>query len=111
MIASVKSNSVISRTTLQLLHVLGRWSEILNEGGAVDSIYFDFTKAFDTVPHAHLISKLYMYNISPIVIDWVKAFLTDRNQQVRVSSNCSRPRKVWCSTGQCSRAYPLCDVH
>ncbi len=56
-------------TILQLLHVLDRWSEILDEAGAVDSIDFDIAKAFDTVRHAHLISKLHMCNISPIVID------------------------------------------
>ncbi len=82
----------------------------MDEAGAVDSIYFDFTKAFDTVPHAHLISKLHMYNISPIVIDWVKAFLTTRTQQVRVASNCSRPREVCSGVPQGSVLQPILFV-
>ena len=38
-------------TTLQLLHVLQIWSEILDQGGSLDIIYCDFMKAFDKVPH------------------------------------------------------------
>ena len=41
-------------TTLQLLYVLERWTEILDNGGSLDAIYFDFMKAFDTVPHKRL---------------------------------------------------------
>ena len=45
-------------TTLQLLKVMDEWSKILDEGDALDAIYFDFKKAFDTVPHRRLIHKM-----------------------------------------------------
>ena len=38
-------------TVLQLLHVIDRWMETLDNGGSVDIIYCDFMRAFDTVPH------------------------------------------------------------
>jgi hypothetical protein len=38
-------------TVLQLLKVLDRWTEILDEGGCIDVAYCDFMKAFDKVPH------------------------------------------------------------
>ena len=41
-------------TVLQLLHVLDTWVKNL-EGGQIDVIYTDFTKAFDKVPHCRLI--------------------------------------------------------
>ena len=46
-------------TTLQLLLVMEEWTEILKKGGvAIDTIYMDFMKAFDKVPHKRLITKL-----------------------------------------------------
>ena len=37
-------------TVLQLLQVLDKWTEILDKGGCVDTIYCDFMTAFDNVP-------------------------------------------------------------
>ena len=34
------------------------WTEILDKGGAIDTIYMDFVKAFDKVPHKRLINKI-----------------------------------------------------
>ena len=42
-------------TTLQLLKVMNEWTEILDNGGSIDSVYMDFMKAFDKVPHKRLI--------------------------------------------------------
>ena len=44
-------------TTLQLLKVMNEWTEILDNGGSIDSVYMDFMKAFDKVPHKKLIKK------------------------------------------------------
>ena len=41
--------------TLQLLRVLDGWTEILDNGGSIDMIYFDFMKAFYKVSHNRLI--------------------------------------------------------
>ena len=45
-------------TTLQLLKVLDDWTRSLEKGKQIDTIYMDFKKAFDTVPHWRLIGKL-----------------------------------------------------
>jgi sarcosine oxidase/L-pipecolate oxidase len=44
---------------------------------------FDFTKAFDTVPHDILCNKLKTLPINPYIINWID-FLTNRHQQVVV---------------------------
>jgi hypothetical protein len=42
-------------TTLQLLKVMDEWTKILDKGGKIDSVYMDFMKAFDKVPHRRLL--------------------------------------------------------
>ena len=44
-------------TTLQLLKILDKWTEILDAGGQIDIMYMDFMKAFDKVPHRRFIAK------------------------------------------------------
>ncbi len=44
-------------TTLQLLHVLDKWTEIIDRGGSIKVAYMDFRKAFDKVPHRRLLMK------------------------------------------------------
>ena len=50
-------------TVLQLLNVMDSWTMALDNGFSIDSIYLDFMKAFDTVPHKRLIYKLRMNGI------------------------------------------------
>ena len=54
----------------------------------------DFQKAFDTVPHKRLINKLDSYNIRKEIINWIKAFLTDRKQKVTVNGKESKWHNV-----------------
>ena len=72
-------------TTLQLLRVMDEWTEILDHGGQIDSIYMDFMKAFDKVPHRRLLKKMERYKISETVIKWVESFLNYRKQKVTVN--------------------------
>ena len=48
----------------------------------IDAIYLDFQKAFDTVPHKRLITKLHGYGIRGKLLSWIENFLTDRKQRV-----------------------------
>ena len=76
-------------TVLQLLTVLDQWMQILDEGGWVDVIYFDYMKAFDKVPHQRLLNKLKRYGIDGPLLDWVRAFLMGRKQRVNVQGDFS----------------------
>ena len=73
----------------QLLEVVEEWSDTLERGGNVDCIYLDFAKAFDTVPHQRLLTKLDAYGVTGQVLRWIESFLYNRKQQVRVGSACS----------------------
>jgi len=54
------------------------WTSALEMGCLVDIVYLDFQKAFDCVPHRHLLSKL-IWHYS-ILLDWIKDFLNCRRQ-------------------------------
>ena len=62
-------------TALQLLCVVDEWTSLLESGAQVDVIYTDFAKAFDTVPHGRLLTKLKSYNISDKLLAWIQDFL------------------------------------
>ena len=48
----------------------------IDQGLPVDSIYLDFSKAFDRVPHARLESKLKSHGIGGVESDWITEWLT-----------------------------------
>ncbi len=79
-----------SSTVLQLLNVMDSWTMALDNGFSIDSIYLDYMKAFDTVPHKRLIYKLRMNGISPSILRWIEGILTGRKQQVCVNGSMSQ---------------------
>ena len=84
---SPKQHGFISKksTTTQLLSYLDKCAEIIATGSVVDTIYFDFAKAFDTVPHQRLLKKLQCYGIDGEILRWIEAFLKERHQVVKVN--------------------------
>ena len=54
----------------------------IEEDHCVDIIYFDFAKAFDSVPHERLLRKIESYGIGGNFLNWIKSFLRDRKQRV-----------------------------
>jgi len=80
--------------TTQLLKVMDKWTEILDRGGAIDAVFLDLAKAFDTVPHQRLIVKLKSYGFTGRLLNWITHFLTGRRQRVGVAREFSEWREV-----------------
>jgi len=76
-------------TVLQLLQMTDKWTEYLESGGQIDTIYSDFEKAFDKMPHRRLISKLHTYGLHDTVINWICDFVAARKCRVW-SESCTR---------------------
>ena len=81
-------------TTTQLLYFMDKCADVISRGDVVDTVYFDFAKAFDTVPHLRLTEKMRCYGLIGQIGTWIKAFITNRCQTVRVNSDYSSPAHV-----------------
>ncbi len=68
----------------QLLCVMEDWTKWLDSSKCIDTFFLDFQKAFDSVPHERLLSKLAAYGISGNIAGWIRKFLTNRHQRVIV---------------------------
>lgn len=92
---TVKQFGFVSKrsTVTQLLHYLNICAEVVAKCGMVDSIYFDFSKVFDTVPHKRLSMKM-KHRIKGKLLAWIEVFLTGREQMVRVNGELSAAKPV-----------------
>ena len=61
------------------------WKRALDQGYCVDVIYLDYSKAFDSVPHRRLLSKLKAYGICGNLHLWLSNFLSNFVQRVLVN--------------------------
>ena len=65
-----------------LIESLDIITDSLDKGLSVDVIYTDFSKAFNKVSHSKLLIKLEAYDISGLLLKWIKDFLIGREQRV-----------------------------
>ena len=94
-------------TILQLLTVMNEWTEALDDGIQIDTVYLDFRKAFDSVPHKRLIKKLEGYGIKGILLEWFKNFLNGRQQRVVINGKTSDWTNVFSGIPQGSILGPI----
>lgn len=73
----------------------------------VDSVYTDFSKAFDRVNHDILITKLERLGVSGSLLEWISSYLTGRSQCVKYGSSLSSSIRVTSGVPQGSHIGPL----
>ena len=66
----------------QLLLTTDDFARHLDSNVQVDIGIFDFSKAFDKVPHQRLAIKLYYYGIRGNLLSWIEFFLQNRTQSL-----------------------------
>ena len=84
--------------------------DILDKRDLVLSVFLDFRKAFDRVDHKTLVSKLSMYEIRGVVLDWFRSYLSGRYQYVAMKDVLSEPRAVSYGVLQGSTPGPLLSL-
>jgi len=66
-------------TVSALIRVLDDWQSALDQGNEVCIVFFDVSKAFDTVPHLPLLQKLSEIGLDPYLIGWIRSYLAGRS--------------------------------
>ena len=78
----------------QLINVIHDWATSIDNRQQTDIFILDFEKAFDTVPHELLKSKLHGYGVNKSTMNWIDSFLSDRQQSVVVNGAASSKEAV-----------------
>ena len=94
-------------TTSALISYAHDCQEALDCGNELCSVFFDLSKAFDTVPHQQLLFKLFELQVDPFLIRWVSNYLIDRTQSVVLGGAQSNSLPVVSGVPQGSVLGPL----
>ena len=72
-------------THLACSYLSSKISNFFNENSLVLAIFLDVTKAFDTLDHDIMLTKLRNYGFHGVVNDWFRNYLHNRQQKVRIN--------------------------
>ena len=90
-----------------ILEFLDNGYESLNKSKHLLTIYLDFSKAFDTISIPILLKKLEHYGFRNQINSWLKSYLTNRKQYVKINNTTSNTLVTKMGVPQGSTLGPL----
>ena len=94
-------------TETALLSSTNEWLFNMDRGLLSGVLFLDLKKAFDTVDHHILLSKLELCGIKGTSLKWFESYLSGRNQICSVNSRVSSVRQLKCGVPQGSNLGPI----
>ena len=94
-------------TEMAVNYLVNKISEALDKKHFAVSIFLDLSKAFDTVNHTILFSKLSHYGVRGLPLQWFMSYMTNREQFVSFQNTESSTMKITCGVPQGSILGPL----
>ena len=96
---------------LALICLVDKISNALEDAEYVLGLFLDFSKAFDTVNHDILFTKLEYLGIRDVTLQWFKSYLSDREQYVVYNDSNSSCQLMWCSSRFHIRTIAVLIIH
>ena len=93
-------------TKLSVINLINALVKSIDEGKHTLGIFVDFKKAFDTINHKILLSKLSFYGIRGKALQWFGSYLSNRSQIVCYKEIVSSKRTIECGVPQGSVLGP-----
>ena len=94
-------------TTHAILYLINHIATAVDDRLHTLGIFLDLSKAFDTIDHEILLSKLSHYGIRGKALEWFRSYLTDRKQFVSLNGTNSNFKNITCGVPQGSLLGPL----
>ena len=99
-------------TASTLLRTTNDWFQALDAGHVIGVLFLDVSKAFDTVDHSLLLSKLLSYGVSLSAVQWFRSYLTGRSQYTVIDDAKSQSLSISAGVPQGSILGPnLFSIH
>lgn len=95
-------------TSDAIYEVLDMITNSVNKDEKTSAVFVDLAKAFDTVPHGRLLTKLERYGIRGNAYNLFSSYLSDRVQTVKIDNTYSSPRTVRIGIPQGTVLGPIC---
>ena len=94
-------------TVTSLIHLINKIATSIDEKKITVRVFLDLSKAFDTLDHQTLFTKLEHYGIRGMALQWIKSYFYDCRQYVQFNEISSTENNIICGVPQGSILGPL----